>query len=80
MEWKTITHGNHSYLYVFPAYPPGEDSPHQRAGEILFALQNFGEKHPDIEIIGWKLETTQFPNNETALRGIWVDHRPKPKQ
>lgn len=68
-----ITNGNFTYLplnLMGPAY--------HHVGEILVVLNEFEQKHSNLEIKSWSLEGNQASYAYAAhVFGIWIYHCPK---
>jgi len=67
------TEGNHSYIRINIAEPPGDIS------AIIFKVENeFEKKHPELEVYNWQIiSRTYTPGQTDFTYGIFADHRPK---
>lgn len=76
-EAVVTTIGNHSYIKLHrngtvDYYAPG----------FIYLLNDFEKNHPEFEVTGWRIESSQVVNEgtpENKIFGIWVDHKPKVK-
>ena len=67
------TVGDRSYI---PLNIFGNPEDHTR--ELLLVLQVFEDAHPELEVIGWRIEKQQVARATPAkIFGIWVDHKPR---
>jgi hypothetical protein len=68
------TCGNHTFIYFRPLISQYSDGK-QGEMKVLVAKDEFERNHPELEITGWQVESTQ-----STFCGIWVDHKPSGKQ
>ncbi len=69
-----MTVGNHSYLPINVKVRYGSIES-EMIPTILNILDQFGKKHPDLEVTSWSLFEDQ--SDESILYGLWINHKPK---
>ncbi len=84
LEASPITVGNHTYI---PLLIGG--LPRYKVNDILLALKEFEQEHPELEVTSWNIEKhiqnirTSAPSIYTQgqselnyyIDGLWVNHR-----
>lgn len=89
VEAPRITIGNHTYISLYIG-----GIPHKKVSDILIALQEFEQAHPELEVTSWNIEKhiqnicTSPPSIYTQgqselnyyIDGLWINHRPREKK